>query len=70
VNIFKWVSKAISPKKRIAAIVDAVIDRVNERYELRGNAWLEGDRFKFSVQLVDSKPNAPKVDLDEVAKAE
>lgn len=69
-GFLNFIQKKLSPKQRVAAVVDAVIDRVNDRYRLDGNAWLEGDRLKFSIRLVDVQPNAPKVDLDQVAQGD
>jgi len=46
------IRRTLSIKRRIAAIVDAVIDRLNDRYKLRVMV-VEGG---FEVDIVDKKP--------------
>jgi len=48
----------LSPKKRIAAVVDAVFDRVNDKYKLVVRVVDGG----FEAQFVDVKPD-DKIDL-------
>lgn len=49
--------KKLSPKRRIAALVDAVMDRINDKYKLVGGAKLVEGGFTFELQFVDVKPN-------------
>ncbi len=52
----------LSPKRRIAALVDAVIDRINEKYRLEGEIQVVDGGMKFHMQIVDTKP-ADRIDL-------
>lgn len=69
-GLFRFFGKALSPKRRIAALVDAVVDRINDRYEFQGRIRLVDGGADFSLRLVDVRPQEPKIDLDQVAKAD
>lgn len=62
-SLLRFLGKALSPKRRIAALVDAVVDRVNDKYAIEADV-------KIRLRVVDVAPSVPKVDLDEVAKAD
>jgi len=60
----------LSPKKRIAAVVDAVFDRVNDKYKATGKLKVVDGGFEFEFQFVDVKPDdkieLPDDDADDV----
>jgi len=69
-GLLNWLKKGLSPKDRIAALVDSVVDRLNDKYHFEGHITIVDGGFKFGIWIADKAPNLPKVDLDEVAKAE
>jgi len=50
----------LSPKKRIVATVDAVVDRLRQKYNLRlhGRLWIDKGEVKFEIdpEVVDRRP--------------
>jgi hypothetical protein len=60
-NPLKALGKALRPKLLAAGVLDALIDRYNEKYRLAIDV-------KVSVRLVDIAPSIPKVDLDSDGK--
>jgi hypothetical protein len=56
--------KSLSPKRRIAAIVDAVFDRMNDKYTFKGKVRIVEGGFEFEGQFVDIDP-ASTIDLPE-----
>lgn len=48
--------ESLSPKRRIAALVDAVLDRLNEKYKFVGHAKLVEGGFTFEIKVVDNRP--------------
>lgn len=64
--MFGKFKRALSPKRRLAAVIDAVVDRMNEKYIIKGRAWLEDGELRFSLEVADVDPlHAEKVDLNE-----
>lgn len=55
----------LSPKKQIAGIVDAVVDRLSERYDLKLKGRIEGSEIIVDPQITRK---GEAVDLDAVAK--
>lgn len=48
--------KKLSPKRLAVGFADALIDRINEKYEVE---------VDVRVRLVDAKPEVPKVCLED-----
>jgi len=54
-NLFGFFKK-LRPAERIAVLVDTVLDRINEKYELQSEFWMEGGKVKATHRVVDRKP--------------
>lgn len=54
--------KHLSPKRRIAALVDAVIDRINEKYRAEVEVKIVDGGMKLKFRIVDMDP-ADHIDL-------
>lgn len=57
----------LSPKKRIWGIVDAVIDRLRDKYDLavHTNLWIQNGKIKIEInpELGDRRPE-DKIEID------
>lgn len=57
----------LKPKKSIAAAVDAVIDRLNDKYRIEGEIRFVDGGVQFYVDIVDKRPEDTAL-LDELDK--
>lgn len=57
----------LKPKKSIAAAVDAVIDRLNDKYRIEGEIRFVDGGVQFHVDIVDKRPEDTAL-LDELDK--
>ena len=55
-RVMKKFLQRLSPKRRIAALVDAVVDRLNDKYALAGAVKLTDGGMTFEARIVDIKP--------------
>lgn len=59
--------KALRPKNAVASIVDAVIDRINDRYEIVVDASELFSSGQLKINLEEARDGAPKIDIDTFA---